>query len=100
MDKGLEPSPGATSLYNCERAAAAHTNQGSQTARRGTPTDKKAAAPKQKGSQTRELMAPSALSKFSNYAASQGRPDLAELLPTEEGAPVEIVLSASDSSRL
>ena len=45
-------------------------------------------------------MAPSAISKFSNYAASQGRPDLAELLPTEEGAPVEIVLSAANASRL
>ena len=45
-------------------------------------------------------MAPSALSKFSNYAASQGRPDLAELLPTEEGAPCIIELSAANASRL
>ena len=45
-------------------------------------------------------MAPSAISKFSNYAASQGRPDLAELLPTEEGAPCIIELSAANASRL
>ena len=41
-----------------------------------------------------------AISKFSNYAASQGRPDLAELRLTEEGALVIIELSAKNASRL
>ena len=80
--------------------AAAHTTKGSQTARRGTPTNKTQNKRQPDRVAGAELMAPSAISKFSNYAASQGRPDLAELLPTEEGAPVEIVLSAANASRL